>query len=141
MTCLIILPVGCITVLNAVSDECERTSPNVAEYDLPGTYRGPDGMRITLGRRFLVENWPRDLSIGEDDERRFDGRGSWSYDTGTIVPGEDKFGIVELSFSEGSPENDVPVDSQDLLVGGTPAKPVLFHQTDPDKCPYPVFRQ
>ncbi|MDW6059531.1 hypothetical protein SAZ11_17865 [Streptomyces sp. FXJ1.4098] len=141
MTCLIVLPLGCITVLNVVSDECERTNPNVAEYDLPGTYRGPDGMRITLGRRVLVKNWPHDLSIGEDDERRFDGRGSWSYDTGTIVPRQEKFGIIELNFSKGSPTNNIPLDSQELLVGGTPANPVLFHQTDPDSCPDPVFRQ
>ncbi|MES4902204.1 MULTISPECIES: hypothetical protein [unclassified Streptomyces] len=127
--------------MNAVSGECERTSPDVASYDLPGTYRGPDGMRITVGRRVQVKNWPYDLSLGEDDERRFDGRGSWYYDTGTAVPGEEGFGIVELTFSQGSPADDVPHESQELPVGGTPADPVLFRQVDPDNCPDPVFRR
>ncbi|MDX3227847.1 hypothetical protein [Streptomyces sp. ME19-01-6] len=127
--------------MNVVSEECAKTSPDVAEYNLPGTYRGPDGMRITLGRRVQVKNWPYDLSIGEDDERRFDGQGSWSYDTGTVVPGEEEFGIVELSFSQGSHKGDMPRGSQELLVGGAPAAPVLFHQVDPDNCPDPVFRQ
>lgn len=52
-----------------------------------------------------------------------------------IVPGEEKFGIVELSLSEGSLENDVPVSSQELLVGGTPASPILFHQMTPTIVP------
>ncbi|MGY0064726.1 hypothetical protein ACWY4P_51265 [Streptomyces sp. LZ34] len=127
--------------MNVVSEECEKTSPDVAEYDLPGTYRGPDGMRITLGRRVQVKNWPYDLSLGEDDGRRFDGQGSWSYDTGTVVPGDEEFGIVELNFAKVGPEDYVARDSQELLVGGTPADPVLFHQVDPDNCPDPVFRQ
>jgi hypothetical protein len=141
MACLIVLPAGCIAVMNVVSKECEKTSPDVASYDLPGTYRGPNGMRIILGRRVQVRNWPYDLSLGEDDERRFAGQGSWSYGTGTVVPGKEEFGIVELDFSQGSPEDDVPHDSQELLVGGNPADPVLFHQVDPDSCPHPVFRQ
>ncbi|MDX3233451.1 hypothetical protein [Streptomyces sp. ME19-01-6] len=136
------LPVGCIAVLNAVSGECERASLKVSEADLPGTYRGPDGMRITLeplarGGRLQVQNWPKDPFL--DDGRRFRGRGSWSYQVVEATNGE-RIPHVELGF-EGVSFDDIPVEDQYLLVGGTPEKPVLLEQDDPDNCPDAEFRQ
>ncbi|MCQ8188090.1 hypothetical protein [Streptomyces rugosispiralis] len=140
LVCLVLLPVGCVGVLNAVSGECARPNAKVSESDLPGTYRGPHGMRITLDTdgSLEVRKWPYDPFL--DDERRFEGRGVWSYDAteatdGDVIPG------VRLGFQEGTPESDVPTEDQKLTVGGSPDDPVLLAQDDPDKCPDAEFRR
>src|ERR1044072_10046219 len=137
----LVFPVGCIGVLNAVSGECLRPNSKVPESVLPGAYRGPDGMRISLYRNgdVQVRNWPYDQLL--DNGRRFDGRGRWGYGLGTTVPSGDKYPYGSLGFDEGASEGDVPMERQDLMVSGTPQEPVLFEQDDPDNCPDAEFRR
>lgn len=139
VVCLM-FPVGCVGVLNAVSGECLRPNAKVSETALPGTYRGPDGMRITLhpDGRLAVRHWPYDPFL--DDERRFDGRGSWAYEATEATNGE-SVPEVELSFDGGGLDEDVPTEDQRLVVSGTPQEPVLFEQDDPDSCPDTEFRR
>lgn len=140
LTCLV-LPVGCIGVLNAVSGECLRPNIKVSETVLPGTYRGPDGMRVSLypNGDIQVRNWPYDPF--EVDGRHFDGQGSWAYQLGTTVPSEEKYPYVALNFDESASEGDAPAEDQKLMVGGSSEDPVLFEQDDPDGCPDAEFRQ
>ncbi|QKV91499.1 hypothetical protein HUT19_06830 [Streptomyces sp. NA02950] len=136
----LLFPAGCIGVLNAVSPECLKTSLSVSENDLPGAYRGPDGMRVTLhpNGRVEVKNWPYDLF--EDGDRRFDGRGGWYYGVTEATNG-DRIPQIDVDFDEGTPANDVPSETQHLYVGGTPEDPVVFDQDDPDSCPDAEFRR
>ncbi|MBI0298208.1 hypothetical protein JBE04_28025 [Streptomyces sp. PRKS01-29] len=97
-------------------------------------------MRITLEAdgSLGLRNWPYDPFL--DDERRFDGRGTWAYDAteatnGDVVP------EVRLGFEGGTPEDDVPAQDQNLTVGGSPRDPVLLEQDDPDNCPDAEFRR
>ncbi|MEU8827811.1 hypothetical protein [Streptomyces sp. NPDC048636] len=99
-------------------------------------------MRITLGKKARVKNWPYDLSEG-NSERHFDGVGDWSYGVGTVVPSKDTFAYIDLSFDDedSTTEGEAPLEEQTLDIGGTPEDPVLFVQDDPDSCPDAEFRR
>ncbi|WP_327393062.1 hypothetical protein OG533_29690 [Streptomyces sp. NBC_01186] len=166
----LLYPVSCVVLDDAggAGGACPRHNPDATADALPGTWKGPNGLRFTLGATseefpdgrsaqvgdVRARDWPfslddlddegrvrEDTSDGTGRARQFDhGRGSWEFRDQVSTDG-DPYSVVMLEFSSGTPEDDVAADPQYLGVGGTEAKPLLFVESDPDTCPSVVFHK
>ncbi|MGP3975888.1 hypothetical protein ACTWQF_18130 [Streptomyces sp. 8N114] len=144
------------TVVDNASGPCPKSSTTVRASDLHGNYKGPHGMRITLGHASTqypegrpaqvgtvrTKNWSISLEELDDSGPRkaFQGEGTWEFRREETTGGEE-FRQIKLDFLRGTPEQRMPTEPQYLEVGGTQGKPELFVETDPDTCPSVVFQR